>query len=223
MGCCSLQNTYSLNAVTLAITNNSCLYLAVGMSDGSLQILTYNLAAQTNQLSVHVQISLLLQTWCYMHCELDVRELGDDDYLWPEDERFFSLVSGGNVGLPPPSQYSFANNKSAINGGRRGRCMSLAWIQHDSLTVSSLLLLAAAFSCGIAIYHIATPPIQAVHKQQHQSSVVPRILPLAQSKFVSFVDESDIETASKATQSLLCKPYAKRLVGLILDPDHLQV
>jgi hypothetical protein len=172
-----------------------------------------------------MQTSSLLQTLCYMHGELDVGELGDDDNLWPENEYFFSLTSGGRWQrrpFPPPSQYSSANNKSAINGGRRGRCTSLAWIQHDFLAVSSLLLLVAAFSSGIAVYQVTTPPIQAVHKQQQQLSVVPRILPLAQSKLISSVDESDIETFSKATQSILCKPYA-RICWFNLGLDHLQV
>jgi hypothetical protein len=204
-----LRNTYFLNVVTLAVANDSRPYLAVGMSDGSVQILTYDLAARTNRLSVHMQTSSLLQILCYMRGELDVRELGDDDYLWPEDERFFSITSHGDADLPPPSQYSSVNNESAIKGGGRGCCTSLAWIQNDSSAVSSLPLLAAAFSSGIAIYHVATPPTQAANKQQQQSSEVPRILPLAQSKFISSIDESDIESSSKATQSIFRKPYAK--------------
>jgi hypothetical protein len=200
-----LRNAYSLNAVTLAVANDSRPHLAVGLSDGSVQILTYDLAARTNRLSGHLQTSTLLQTLCYMRGESDVRDLGDNDYLWPEDERFFSLTYRDGTELPLPSQYISTKLDLVRKGGIIGGCTSLAWRHHDSSGKSSLPLLAAAFSSGIAVYHVVTHAAQ----QQQQVLAVPRILPLAQSKFISSIEESEIETASEATKVTFRKPYAK--------------
>ncbi|KAL3810747.1 hypothetical protein ACHAXA_008560 [Cyclostephanos tholiformis] len=203
-----LRNTYALNVVTLAVANDSRPYLAVGLSDGSVQILTYDLAARTNRLSGHMQTSSLFHTLCYMRGELEVRDLGDNDYLWPEEERFFSDADHGGTELPPSSRYISTYSDRVINRGGRGGCTSLAWINHDTSGISSLPLLAAAFSSGIAVYHVLTSSTHAAHQQQ-QVLAVPRILPLAQSKFISSIDESEIETASKATQSTFRLPNAE--------------
>ena len=193
--------------VTLAVNNDSRPYLAVGMSDGSIRVLTYNLAARTNRLSVQNQSSSLLPTLCYMRGELDVKELGDDDYLWSKGERFHSMSNRGGAEILPFSQCSSTDHERF--GDARGQCTSLAWIQYESSGISSLPLLAAAFSSGIAIYSVVPPPFQSAHNPRQQLSVIPRILPLAQSKFTSSIEESEIESVSQATQTVFRKPNAE--------------
>ncbi|KAL7430349.1 hypothetical protein ACHAXH_002811 [Discostella pseudostelligera] len=163
-----LGNTNAVSTKSLAATNDAHPYLAVGLSDGSVHVLTYGMAARTNRLNIHKQNASLLYTLYCMHGELDVRRLSDEDCLWPEQD---SLADQRGPEHSPASLYMYE--------GESGYCASLSWIEHNSSGISSLPLLAASFSSGIAIYLVATSSNQATR------SAPTIITPLAQAKFFS--------------------------------------
>ena len=157
------RNTNGLSVSTIAAINDENTFLAVGLTDGSLSVWTYDLAVRTNRIAQHTdgQHSSLLQPVCQMQGEIDVANLSDHDCLWKSDDR--------------PS-HSDELDKSGSNS------MSLSWIQPCSSGISSLPLLAVTFSSGVAVYHVYSSRSQ---EGKYEESILSAniIQPLAKAKY----------------------------------------
>jgi len=195
----TVENTAAANVTVLAVSpttntdndtvnHNHPYLLAVGLSDGTVIILSYDLAARTNRLSsIHKQSAALLRPLCILRGELDIVGLDNCDCLWPR-ERFFSMAyrGGGSPSLTwtPPTSPSYS---SARDGNEDGaECTSLSWIPNSSSSgISSLPLLAAAFSSGIAVYHVIVVPPST-------NAPIGILSPYAAAKFLVTQEQSEI-------------------------------
>ena len=188
----------------LAVSNNTTSndavnhFVALGLDDGTVTVLLYDMAVKTNRLVDPSQASSLLQPLCLIRGKLDIAGLNDQDCLWP-DERFFSTVHRGssNENAPAPSPTNFVLESDA-------RCTSLSWMQHSASGVHGLPLLACAFSSGVSVYHV-----MATSSNPTSPNL---IAPLAAAKFISYIEETDMtnfmSTTNTATAKCL-KPMAK--------------
>eukprot|EP00986_Skeletonema_menzelii_P008117 scaffold3342_cov150-Skeletonema_menzelii.AAC.1 len=181
-----ITNSTAETVSALATTNDAIPYVAVGFNDGRVSIWSYDLAVRTNRISAE-QATSLLRLLYHIRGELDVSDLSDSDCLWPH-ERFFSTASS-----PPMRSQSYVS--ATVD---EPQCTSLSWIKPSSSGISTLPLLAASFSSGIAIYNVTSAD---------QNSSAPSIIPpLAQTKFLTHQEQSEIDEVSAKTFIKFRKP-----------------
>lgn len=183
-----ITNSTAGTVSALATTNDANPYVAVGFNDGRISIWSYDLAVRTNRFSTE-QATSLFRLLNHIRGELDVSDLSDSDCLWPQ-ERFFSTVPSSSM----RSQiYDSAQAEEA-------QCTSLSWIKPSSSGISTLPLLAASFSSGIAIYHVSSE-----EQNSPASGIIP---PLAQAKFLTYQEQSEMEALSATSFINFRKPKA---------------
>ena len=154
------RNTDELSVSTIAAINDTNSFLAVGLTDGSLSVWTYDIAVRTNRIAQHTnqesdgQNSSLLQPVCHMQGEIDIANLSDHDCLWKSDAMSYHFDQLDN------------------SGDDR---ISLSWIEPCSSGISSLPLLAVTFNRGVAVYHVYSSggdKIQPVAKAKYSTSSI---------------------------------------------------
>ena len=182
-----ITNSTAETVSALATSNDTNPYVAVGFNDGRISVWSYDIAVRTNRISAG-QTTSLLRLLHHIRGELDVSDLSDSDCLWPHD-RFFTKTSSSSS---QSQKYTPASIEEA-------QCSSLSWIKPSSSGISSLSLLAASFSSGIAVYHIRS-------EDDKQTSVPEIIPPLAQAKFLTHDEESDINEVTATTSIDFRKP-----------------
>jgi len=185
-----ITNSTAETVSALAITNDANPYVAVGFNDGRISVWSYDLAVRTNRISAE-QATSLLRLLNHIRGELDVSDLSDSDCLWPH-ERFFSTVSVSSSPLRSQNYVSAPVEEP--------QCTSLSWIKPSSSGISTLPLLAASFSSGIAVYHVTSGD---------QNSSAPDVIPpLAQAKFLTYQEKSEIDEVTATTFINFRKPKA---------------
>ena len=187
-----ITNSTAETVSALATTNDANPYIAVGFNDGRISIWSYDLAVRTNRISAE-QATSLLRLLGHIRGELDVSDLSDRDCLWPH-ERFFSTVSSSNSHSRPQNYIPTHVEEP--------QCTSLSWIKPSSSGISTLPLLAASFSSGIAIYHVPSAD------QNASAPGVNVIPPLAQAKFLTYQEKSEIDEMTATTFTNFRKPKA---------------
>lgn len=163
-----IGDSYSVSVSALAVINDTNTFLAVGLTDGSVSVWTYDLAVRTNRFAGSgKQAASSLQIMCRMRGELDVSDLHDEDCLWQNS----------------------ATHLSSADSGIESDCTSLSWISPCSSGISDLPLLAASFSSGVAVYHVSLPTQSDTDSSDAMSSLPSPfsssvvISPLAQAKY----------------------------------------
>lgn len=124
-------------AVT-AIIERTHPYMAVGMSDGSLSVWTYAAALKQSASKKNEPVRRLL----YPLCRLDA----------------LSVLNS----LQPTNFWEDKKQKADAKA-EAGMCTNLEWLPPQS-SLSSLLMLAAGFQGGVAVFHIALPHIADASK-----------------------------------------------------------
>ncbi|KAL9183263.1 hypothetical protein ACHAXT_005050 [Thalassiosira profunda] len=146
-------------AVALAVSQKDAPHIAVGLSDGTVSVYSYDRVARTNRNVQRNQASpsAMLQLVCRIDCESDLGSLAEDACLWPNGENF-----------------------SSAEAGSHHQNMSLEWINNASSSGASVLpLLACASSSGLSVYHVQPDHLN----QQQQPETIPTTKPLAMTMY----------------------------------------
>ncbi|KAL7470716.1 hypothetical protein ACHAXS_010969 [Conticribra weissflogii] len=140
-----------LSVSVLSVTDEANTYIAVGLTDGSISVWTYDVAVRTNRISVAtastgdskqaIHSPSLLQPLCRVGGEYDVSDLSDVDCLWQRETSYSSF-----------SIHRTRIESFHVSDSDR---ISLAWVRQSLSGISSLALLAVACSSGVAVYHIS--------------------------------------------------------------------